>query len=69
LVSATEDNLVWQVLARPRGNQVLLHLAADPTEPSKLYAVPHHGGILASQDGGKNWAPFAASASTEPPTR
>lgn len=58
LVKAAEPALGWETLANPWGENYLLHLAADPTNPSTLYAVAGQGGIMASKDGGRTWASF-----------
>lgn len=58
LLRAAEPDLGWQTLANAWGENYLLHLAADPTNPSTLYAVAGQGGIVASKDGGRTWASF-----------
>lgn len=60
LVRASESNLAWQVLGKGFGDEYLLHLAADPRDPKRLYAVTHNfrtraQGVIASRDGGEHW--------------
>lgn len=61
LIHATEPGLQWQVLGSGFGNAYLLHLAVDPTNKERLYAVTSQGTVLASRDGGRTWAVFGAS--------
>lgn len=58
LLKTTEPSLAWQPVGNGFGDAVLLHLAVDPTNPQRLYAVTDKSAILASQDGGKTWKPF-----------
>ncbi|MBP2311825.1 WD40/YVTN/BNR-like repeat-containing protein [Azospirillum soli] len=58
LLKTTEPSLAWQAVSNGFGDAVLLHLAVDPTNPERLYAVTDKSAILASQDGGKTWKPF-----------
>lgn len=58
LIKATEPSLVWDILRRDWDDRYLLHLAADPTNPDKLYAVTQTGEVLASKDGGRSWEEF-----------
>ncbi|HEX2256103.1 MAG TPA: exo-alpha-sialidase [Afifellaceae bacterium] len=55
LVRAEEARLEWQQLSNDFGDQVLLHLAVDPRDSARLYAVSQHGAVLASADGGRSW--------------
>ena len=60
LVRAAEKNIAWKVLGQGFGDEYLLHFAADPRDPQKLYAVTFHSrtraqGVIASRDGGENW--------------
>lgn len=61
LMQSTEGSPKWETLSNEFGDQILLHLAADPSNPDRVYAVTHEGQVLASQDGGKSWRPFGAS--------
>ncbi len=56
LVKAEEPGLSWETVNADWGERVLLHLAVDPGNPERLFAVTDEGGILASTDGGQSWA-------------
>ena len=58
LLKTTEPSLAWQPVSNGFGEAVLLHLAIDPGNPERLYAVTDKSAILASPDGGKTWKPF-----------
>jgi BNR/Asp-box repeat protein len=63
LVRAREPELAWQVIGEGLGGRVPIHLAIDPKEPSRLYALAvepasHATAILASADGGETWSEF-----------
>jgi photosystem II stability/assembly factor-like uncharacterized protein len=58
LLRTTEPSMAWQTVSNGFGGAILLHLAVDPTNPERLYAVTDKSVILASQDGGKTWKPF-----------
>jgi len=58
LMKASEPSLDWQPLSNDFGQAALLHLAADPSAPTRLYAVTHESRVLASADGGKTWKRF-----------
>lgn len=58
LIRATEPGLDWQLVSDGFGEGYLLHLAVDPADPAKLYAVDDQGSVLASLDGGRTWAPL-----------
>lgn len=45
----------WKPISNDFGNRILLHLAAVPAEPARLFAVTHESEILVSADGGQNW--------------
>jgi photosystem II stability/assembly factor-like uncharacterized protein len=60
LILATEPKFNWTTISEDFGDRALLHLAADPTDADKLYAVTHHGEVLASADGGRTWSPFGS---------
>ncbi|MEO3432348.1 F510_1955 family glycosylhydrolase [Inquilinus sp. CAU 1745] len=55
-----EPGLIWETVSSDFGNRVLLHLAIDPSEPKRLFAVTQDGAILASTDGGRNWSGLGA---------
>jgi hypothetical protein len=58
LIRGVEPNLRWKTLSREFGDQFILHFAIDPTNGNKLYAATGKGDIIASNDGGRTWAPF-----------
>ena len=60
LLKNKESNSSWQVISRDWGQRYLLHLAADPSDPKRLYGVTGQGDILTSQDGGHNWKAFGS---------
>jgi hypothetical protein len=66
LISTAEPNLSWQrINEHGLGDNLLLHLALDPTRPSKLYAISFDlqskaKAVLASDDAGKTWAPLGS---------
>ncbi|MEX2127241.1 MAG: exo-alpha-sialidase [Xanthobacteraceae bacterium] len=65
LVRAAEKNLVWKVVGQGFAGDVLLHFAADPRDPQRLYAVTHNSrtraqSVIASRDGGARWARLGA---------
>lgn len=60
LVSAREAALEWRTLHDDFGARFILHLAVDPSNPERLYAITYHsetrdGGLAASSDGGRTW--------------
>lgn len=58
LIKAQEPSLVWDILRQDWNDSYLLHLATDPTNLDKLYAVTQTGEVLASKDGGRSWEEF-----------
>ena len=63
LVRASEPELSWTTLRSDFGNAVLLHLTADPTTPTTLYAATFDPQqktqeLLRSGDGGATWSPL-----------
>jgi hypothetical protein len=67
LIRTVEPKLSWQrVNKHDFGDIFLLHLAADPTRPSKLYAISFDlqskaEAVLASDDTGTTWAPLGST--------
>jgi photosystem II stability/assembly factor-like uncharacterized protein len=55
LLQADETTLDWAVLSKAFGDGYLLHLARDPNDPMRRYAVTGQAEMLASQDGGATW--------------
>ena len=65
LVRAAEKNLAWQVVGKGFGEEYLLHFAADPRDPQRLYAVTFNSrtraqSVIASRDGGERWTRLGA---------
>lgn len=60
LMKAPAQALAWQPVANNFGEQILLHLAFDPGNPDRMFAVTEKGKILTSTDGGKNWAALSS---------
>jgi photosystem II stability/assembly factor-like uncharacterized protein len=58
LLRGMEPNLRWVLLYADRGNQYILHLAVDPTNADKLYAVTRAGTLQTSKDGGRTWTAY-----------
>jgi photosystem II stability/assembly factor-like uncharacterized protein len=55
LMRATEPSLDWTLVHRSFGRYVLLDLAVDPADASRLFAVTDNNQVLASEDGGRTW--------------
>jgi photosystem II stability/assembly factor-like uncharacterized protein len=60
LMQGREGSPKWDAINEVFGDRIVLHLAADPTDANRLYAIVHPVGILASQDGGRSWQPFGS---------
>lgn len=60
LLRGTEDSLRWSPVNNNFGDRYLLHLAADPTNPSQLYVITSESDVLVSQDGGATWQVLGA---------
>lgn len=54
-VAAQEPALAWETRSGGFGERLILHLAVDPNDASRLFAATADGDILASTDGGRNW--------------
>ena len=63
LVRSAEGPLAFAALSNDFGGGYLLHLAADPTNPHRLFAATGEGKVLSSADGGQTWDPFGTSGS------
>ncbi len=66
LMRAREPELEWKPIGDGLDGRVPIHLALDPNEPERLYAVAvrpngHDPVILASRNAGESWTPFAAA--------
>ncbi|WP_159587650.1 WD40/YVTN/BNR-like repeat-containing protein [Chelativorans xinjiangense] len=60
LMKAPAQALAWQPVANGFGEQILLHLAFDPSNPDRMFAVTGESKILTSTDGGKNWTALSS---------
>lgn len=60
LMKAPAQALAWQPVANSFGEQILLHLAFDPSTPGRMFAVTEKSKILTSTDGGKNWTALSS---------
>lgn len=63
LVRAEEPPVNMKTIADDFGQGYILHLAADPTNPDRFFAVTGDGQVLASTDRGQSWAGFGGSGS------
>ena len=62
-VRTREPELRWELLNDRFGDRYVLHLATDPDEPRRLYAVTNEPAVMESVDGGGQWVPLGANAS------
>ena len=60
LATAERDLATWVPLGSGRQEQILLHLAIDPADANRLYAITYDGDVIATADGGASWHPFDA---------
>jgi len=63
LVRTREPGLRWELVNAGLGDRYLLHLAVDPNEPRRLYAVTNEPAVIESVDGGGQWVPLGAKTS------
>jgi photosystem II stability/assembly factor-like uncharacterized protein len=56
LIRAADPPMKTEVLGRPPGQAILLHLAIDPTNRQRLFAATTDSVLLTSSDGGRSWA-------------
>lgn len=59
LLRSDEETLDWEAVGDAFADRYLLHLAIDPGNHDRLYAVTQHGELLASGDGGESWSVLA----------
>jgi len=59
LLRAREPELNWEKAGTGLDGQVLMHLASDPADGARLFAVAHGNVLLASTDRGKTWRRIA----------
>ena len=60
LIRGREPTLRWSSLNVGFGDQLIMHLAIDPSNQKNLYAVTDKGRVLTSTDGGRTWTSFGA---------
>jgi photosystem II stability/assembly factor-like uncharacterized protein len=65
LIKASESDLKWKFLSNGFGQAVVLHIAVDPSNGQKMYAVTFNprtraNAIVASRDGGTTWTKLGA---------
>lgn len=65
LLLGQEGSPKWDTVSNEFGDRILLHLAADPSNADRLYAVTQKSEVLASRDGGKTWQRFGSGNSPE----
>jgi len=58
LVRSNEDPIEFQTVSSDWGEQYVLHLAADPTNPDRMFAATQDANLLASSDRGATWTLF-----------
>lgn len=58
LMRTDEPKLGWRPLSSEWGDRYLLHLAQDPNDPQRLYAITSESEILTSENGGNDWSTF-----------
>jgi photosystem II stability/assembly factor-like uncharacterized protein len=61
LARSAEDPLEFETVSNAFGDGYLLHLAADPANPDRLFAATGKGEVLSSMDGGRSWVPFGGT--------
>ncbi|MFC0808862.1 WD40/YVTN/BNR-like repeat-containing protein [Ensifer sp. P24N7] len=60
LLKAPATALALQPVANSFGEQILLHMAFDPGNPQRMFAVSEKSKILTSTDGGKSWTALSS---------
>ena len=60
LLRAKDESANWEIVSAGLGRDVILHLAADPKDGRRLYAVTYNAqtraqAVVASRDGGASW--------------
>jgi hypothetical protein len=58
LLRADESRPGWRPIGPEWGDRHLIHLAEDPVDAQRLYAIANNGEILVSPNGGLEWSPF-----------
>ncbi len=60
LLRADESRPGWRPIGPEWGDRHLIHLAEDPVDAQRLYAIANDGEILVSRNGGLEWSPFGS---------
>jgi hypothetical protein len=63
LLRTLEPELRWEIVSKSFGDRYLLHLAADPGDPRRLYVVTNDKQVLASADNGVSWVELGGTGS------
>jgi hypothetical protein len=63
LIRRTAGQRAWATISRDFGDSYILHLAVDPADPTRLYAVTfdpqsERQALRVSRDGGATWSPL-----------
>jgi photosystem II stability/assembly factor-like uncharacterized protein len=56
LLSTPGSAINWALLSSDLKDKVVLHIAIDPTNPQRMFAVSQESEILTSTDGGRTWS-------------
>lgn len=59
LIRSEEASLDWQPVSNGFGDRYLLHLAVDPGNLNRLFAMTQNSELLASDDAGEGWRVLA----------
>lgn len=68
LIATDEPSLNWRPVSNDFVDRYLVHLAVDPNDADRLYAVADTGTVVTSKDGGKTWTSFEGSNTPSPET-
>lgn len=60
LMKSPRSVIDWQPVSNAFGETILLHLAVDPADPKRMFAVTQESQILTSADGGTTWQPLVS---------
>lgn len=58
LLRQDKGSTSWRLVSSSLGARVVLHLAAHPTDPQRLFLADQSGGLLFSNDAGASWRPL-----------
>ena len=60
LMKSPRSVIDWKPVSNGFGQRVLLHLAVDPADPKRMFAVTDESEVLTSSDGGTTWQPLSS---------